>query len=259
MNTITSTKNPLIQTAKGLQSKAARDASGLFLCEGEHMVAEALRAAPQSVAALFVDDTQAERFAPLLMQAPASAATYAVPPHVLAALSQVKTPQGVAAMVQTPPMAALAALGPRVVLLEAVQDPGNVGTILRTADAAGFTGCILTDGCADPLNPKALRATMGSVFRVPLHWAADAPAAARALAAQGYAVVAAALNGDDFYARPPLPPRVCLLVGNEGAGLSDAAKAAATHMYRLPMRGGAESLNAAVAAAVFMYEIVNRG
>ena len=82
---------------------------------------------------------------------------------------------------------------------------------------------------------------------------------ARALAARGYAVVASALDGDDFYARPPLPQSVCLLVGNEGAGLTEAAKAAATHRYRLPMRGGAESLNAAIAAAVFMYEIVNRG
>lgn len=259
MQSITSTKNPLIQTAKSLQTKAARDASGLFLCEGEHMVAEALHAARASVTALFVDDTQAERYAALITAAPPAAALYAVPPHVLAALSQVKTPQGVAAMVQKPPMAGLEALGPRVVLLENVQDPGNVGTILRTADAAGFTGCIVTEGCADVFAPKTLRATMGSVFRVPVHEAAGAPEAARALAALGYAVLASALDGHDFYARPPLPPRVCLLVGNEGAGLTDAAKAAATHRYRLPMRGGAESLNAAIAAAVFMYEIVNRG
>lgn len=259
MQSITSTKNPLIQTAKSLQTKAARDASGLFLCEGEHMVAEALHAAPASLTALFVDDTQAERYAALIKAAPHAAALYAVPPHVLAALSQVKTPQGVAAMVQKPLMAGLEALGPRVVLLENVQDPGNVGTILRTADAAGFTGCIVTEGCADVFAPKTLRATMGSVFRVPVHEAADAPETARALAALGYAVLASALDGDDFYARPLLPPRVCLLVGNEGAGLTDAAKAAATHRYRLPMRGGAESLNAAIAAAVFMYEIVNRG
>ncbi len=258
MQSITSTKNPLVQAAKALQTKAARDESGLFLCEGEHMVAEALGNAPASLTALFVDDTQLERFSRLTALLP-PATVYAMPPHVLAALSQVKTPQGVAAMVRKPAAAALAALGPRVVLLENVQDPGNVGTVLRTADAAGFTGCILTDGCADPFSPKTLRATMGSVFRVPVCLAADAASPAAALRAQGYAVVASALAGCDFYTREPLPPKVCLLVGNEGAGLSDAAKAAATHVYRLPMRGGAESLNAAVAAAVFMYEIVNRG
>jgi RNA methyltransferase, TrmH family len=259
VNTITSTKNPLIQTAKGLQTKAARDASGLFLCEGEHMVAEALRAAPASVTALFVDDTQANRYGALLQAAPAAAAQYAVPPYVLAALSQVKTPQGIAAMVRKPPLAALDALGLRIVLLENVQDPGNVGTILRTADAAGFSGCILTEGCADAFAPKTLRATMGSVFRVPMFIAADTAGAIRALAASGYAVVASALDGEDFYARQNLPASVCLLVGNEGAGLSAEVKALATHRYRLPMRGGAESLNAAIAAAVFMYEIINRG
>ena len=258
MDFLSSIKNPLIQAAKTLQHKAARDESGLFMCEGEHMVGEALSNAPASVTAVLVDDTRLDRYAALLAVAQ-DTQVYAVPPHVLAALSQVKTPQGVAAIVQKPAPAALAALGERVVLLENVQDPGNVGTTLRTADAAGFTGVIITDGCADPLSPKALRATMGSVFRVPVHVAPSAPQAAQALAALGYAVVASALDGQDFYARATLPQRVCLLVGNEGAGLTDAAKAAATHCYRLPMRGGAESLNAGIAAAIMMYDIVNRG
>jgi TrmH family RNA methyltransferase len=131
--------------------------------------------------------------------------------------------------------------------------------VLRTADAAGFSGCVLTPGCADPFSPKALRATMGSVFRVPLHRAESAAEAIRSLKADGYAVIASMLDGDDFYARSALPRKLCLIIGNEGACVTPATAALATHRYRLPMRGGAESLNAAVAAAVMMYEIIQRG
>lgn len=255
---ITSAKNPVIQAARALKSKSVRGESGLFLCEGEHMVAEALASTPDGVMELFVSDVQAHEYEALLARA-GHARVYAVSDAVLEALSQVTTPQGVAATVRIPAAREINGLGPRVALLENVQDPGNVGTVIRTADAAGFDACVLTGGCADPYAPKALRATMGSVFRVPTAFAPDAAAAARALAGLGYAVVATVLDGEDFYTRAPLPPKVCLMIGNEGAGLTDSAQAAATHRYRLPMRGGAESLNAAVAAAVFMYEIVNRG
>ncbi len=258
MQHITSIKNPVIQAARALKSKSVREESGLFLCEGEHMVAEALAYCSGSVAELFVSDARAGEYAALLAQA-GSARVYAVSEPVLEALSQVATPQGVAATVRIPPAQALDALGPRVVLMENVQDPGNVGTVLRTADAAGFDGCVLTPGCADPYAPKALRATMGSVFRVPMAFVPSAAEAARALVARGYAVLASVLGGDDFYRRAPLPTKLCLMIGNEGAGLSPEACAEATHRYRLPMRGGAESLNAAAAAAVFLYEIVNRG
>ena len=142
-------------------------------------------------------------------------------------------------------------------LLENVQDPGNVGTILRTLDAAGFDGCILTPGCADAYAPKTLRATMGSVFRVPMAFAGDAAQAVAGLNLRGYATIGAALDGEPFYGRGPLPEKLCVLIGNEGAGLTEQALAACTHRYRLPMRGGAESLNAAIAAGVFMYELMN--
>lgn len=257
MQSIQSVHNPLVQAAKALQSKAGRQESGLLLCEGEHMVAEAAAVCPQAIVAVLVAQERADDFPGILSRLP-GAVQYSVPAHVLASLSQVKTPQGIAAMVRQPTDVPLAALGKRIVLLENVQDPGNVGTILRTADAAGFTGCLLTPGCADPFSPKALRATMGSVFRVPLGWATDAQAAAQALAANGYAVLAASLSGEDFYAREALPATLCLMIGNEGAGLTPQANAAATHRYRLPMRGGAESLNAAIAAAVFMFDLTYR-
>lgn len=258
MHTITSLKNPAVMAARALQTKAARDESGLFLCDGEHMVSEAVRFAGKSIQTIFVNEKCVDSFAPLLIAA-TNATVYSVPEHVLAAISQVKTPQGIVAIVKVPKRTTLDALGNRVVLLENVQDPGNVGTILRTADAAGFDACVLTPGCADPFSPKALRATMGSVFRIPVAQEASGSEAARTLAGMGYAVIATVLEGEDFYKREPLPPKVCIIVGNEGAGVTPDTRAAATHLYRLPMRGGTESLNAGIATAIFLYEIANRG
>ncbi|MCE5342256.1 MAG: RNA methyltransferase [Eubacteriales bacterium] len=258
MQTITSLRNPAVSAAKALQTKRGRDESGLFLCEGEHMVAEAIQNAPGDVCTVFVEESQAEHYATLLAAVP-DAVCFSVPSGVLGAISQVKTPQGIAAAVLLPRAAPLDGLGPHVILLENVQDPGNVGTILRTLDAAGFDACVLTPGCADPYSAKALRATMGSVFRVPVARAASAAQAVNALKSEGYAVVAAVLTGEDFYKRESLPQKVCLVIGNEGAGIMPETEALCTHRYRLPMRGGAESLNAAVAAAVMMYELTQRG
>ncbi len=259
MPSITSVQNPLIQRMKELKTKAGREREGLFLCEGEHMAGEALAAAPERVEAVFVDEKRTGEYAALLAlaQRHAHIAVYAVPERVMSALSQVRTPQGVCAAAGLPAASALGALGRRLLLLENVQDPGNVGTMLRTLDAAGFDGCVLTPGCADPFSPKALRATMGSVFRVPIGYA-DAREAVEALNARGYATIAAALDGEPFYARGPLPEKLCVLIGNEGAGLRPETSAACSHRYRLPMNGGAESLNAAIAAAVMMYDLMNR-
>ncbi len=265
---ITSVKNPKVLAARALETAKGRRARNAFLCDGEHMVSEAVAMHPQGIQEVFVEKGKEERYAGLLEKLGFSAGSsgldrascplYTLEPHVMEALSQVKTSQGIAAVVSLPPSAPLDSLGNRLVLLENVQDPGNVGTILRTLDAAGFHGCVLTVGCADPFAPKTLRATMGSVFRVPLALGQSGPSAMDALKAQGYALLAAELNGEPFYQRGPLPEKLCLMIGSEGPGLTPAALAAATHRYRLPMQGGAESLNAAVAAAVLMYDIVNR-
>ena len=257
MKAVSSLKNPVVQAARALRDARERARQGAFLLDGEHMVSGALSMCPDRVSALFVDEARLEAYAGMAVLAP-QADCYAVPAHVLAAISQVKTPQGIAAVCAMPPSPAPEEMGERLILLENVQDPGNVGTVLRTLDAAGFDGCILTPGCADPFGPKALRATMGSVFRVPLCSVRDAAETVRLLNAQGYATLAAALDGEDFYRRAPLPRRLCVLIGNEGAGLTKQAQSACTHRFRLPMRGGAESLNAAVAAAVMMYDLINR-
>ncbi len=266
---ITSTKNPQVLAAKALASRKGRLEQNAFLCEGEHLVREAVAMCPQAIQSVFVSREKQEAFHGLLRdlmekaETASSIAWFSVPEGVMAALSQVKAPQGIAAVVALPALRTVEALCEaagihRLVLLENLQDPGNVGTLLRTLDAAGFDGCILAGDCADPFAPKTLRATMGSAFRVPLAEAKDGVSVLETLHRAGYATLAATLDGMPFYERGPLPEKLCLLIGNEGAGLSLAVSQGATHRYALPMRGGAESLNAAVAAAVLMYDLVNR-
>ena len=136
-----------------------------------------------------------------------------------------------------------------------LQDPGNVGTILRTADCAGMEGLLLSEQCADIFSPKVLRATMGSIFRMPVEVTADLPGRLYALREQGYSVLSSQLDGTPFYQRKGVGERYVLVVGNEGNGVSHQVQQLATHRLRLPMRGGAESLNAAVAAGIMMYEL----
>ena len=255
MKTITSLKNPAVQEAKALSSARERSRQGAFLLDGEHMVGESLHMCPAAVRTVFVDEKRLDSYADLL--ALAQHEVYAVPEHVLASISQVKTPQGIAAVCDLPRSQSLSDMGDKLILLENVQDPGNVGTVLRTLDAAGFDGCILTPGCADPFGPKTIRATMGSLFRVPMCSVPDSVSAVQELSANGYAVIGAALDGEPFYERAALPEKLCVLIGNEGQGLTREVLSACTHRYRLPMWGGAESLNAAVAAAIFMYELMN--
>lgn len=255
MKNITSLKNPAVQDARALATAKERSRQRAFLLDGEHMVGEGLHVCPEKVRTVFVDEKRTEQYAGLLELAKGD--VYSVPEYVLASISQVKTPQGIAAVCDLPQSRSLSEMGSKLILLENVQDPGNVGTVLRTLDAAGFEGCIFTPGCADPFGPKTLRATMGSVFRVPMCFVPDATQAAKELAQSGYAVIGAALDGEPFYERGTLPEKLCVIIGNEGQGMTCETLAECTHRYRLPMRGGAESLNAAVAAAIFMYELMN--
>ncbi|MBQ7137427.1 MAG: RNA methyltransferase, partial [Clostridia bacterium] len=183
---------------------------------------------------------------------PAGIPAYSMPGHVLAAVCDTKTPQGIAAVVR---MAEVELRGPRLVAMDGVQDPGNVGTIIRTADAAGFDGVILSSQCADVFSPKVLRATMGSVFRMGIRVTDDLPGLLTRMVQEGASVLSSQLDGEPFYQRSPLNDRFVLVIGSEGNGVTDEVKAIATHKVKLPMRGGAESLNAAVAAGIMMYEL----
>ena len=251
MEIITSAKNPMIREMKLLVQHKGREAQGRFLVEGEVMIREALKCGLRIHDAVGVEG-RADFLRELEMSG-ARAAT--VPEGILKALCDTMTPQGVCAAFDLPAPTPLGHAPGRVVALDGVQDPGNVGTIWRTADAAGFGAVLLGGGCADPLSPKVQRAAMGSGFRVPFMLAQDLPGALLELKAQGFTILASDLHGQDFYDRPDPGKRYVLVIGSEAHGISDATRRAADALVKLPMRGGAESLNAAVAAGIMMYEL----
>ncbi len=244
---LSSLKNPRIQAVRALKDRRGRQEARAFLAEGDKMTAEALASGFPVKAVLVREDRSAPE------GIPEHVPVWRVPERVFDALSDTRTPQGLAAVVG---MAPRAPEGGRLVALDGVQDPGNVGTILRTADAAGLDGAVLGPDCADVFSPKTLRATMGSIFRMGLEFPADLPGRLRALRAEGYAVLSSQLDGDPFYERGRVGDRWALVIGSEGSGVSPAVRAEATHRVRLPMRGGAESLNAAIAAGIMMYEMM---
>ena len=245
MEHITSLKNPKVAAWKARKDRKGRRESGCFLVEGRKMVEEALASAFDVETVLVQEGMEL----PDGLTMP----VYELPAHVLAAVCDTKTPQGIAAVVR---MKEQSALGKHIVVLDGVQDPGNVGTIIRTADAAGLNGVLLSNQCADVFSPKVLRATMGSIFRMNLRTTDDLPGELTKLREKGYSILSSQLDGTPFYERQDVAERFALIIGNEGNGVSEQVQQTATHRVRLPMRGGAESLNAAIAAAIMMYELM---
>ena len=253
MERITSAKNPLIQRMRRLRDRRERERTGRMLVEGEVMIREALSCGLTIGAVLAVDEKA--DFAQELSELGAKAVL--VSQDLIGSVCETKSPQGVCAEFSMPEPTPVGQLPDRVVVLDGVQDPGNVGTIWRTADAAGFGAVLFGEGCADPLSPKVLRAAMGSGFRLPYARAVLTECLPE-MQKDGCCVIASELHGEDFYRRPPLPKRIALVIGNEAAGVSPEVLSLADVRLKLPMRGGAESLNAAIAAAVMMYDIANR-
>lgn len=247
METLTSLKNPKVAAWRSLKDKKGRDEQNAFLVEGVRMVREAVSSSFPLLSVLL-----REGFAPDF-PLPSSVPVYLLPDNVFQSVCDTKTPQGIAAVLR---MENKEASGPHLLALDCVQDPGNVGTIIRTADAAGFNGVIMSPDCADLFSPKVLRSTMGSVFRLGFSFPDSLPHALENYRKNGYSVISSQLDGDPFYDRKDVADSFVLIIGNEGNGISAPVKACATHHLRLPMRGGAESLNAAIAAGIMMYDLM---
>ena len=246
MELLSSLKNPKVLAWRSLKDKKGREEQDAFLVEGVRMVRDALAAeVPVRAVLLREEDHPA-------LDLPPDVPVYLLPGHVFQAVCDTKTPQGIAAVLAR---SVREARGAKLVALDDVQDPGNVGTILRTADAAGFDGALLSQGCADLFSPKVLRATMGSVFHLGFSFPASLADALRDLKNSGYSVLSSQLDGTPFFDRENVSSSLVLVIGNEGNGVSASVKALATHRLSLPMRGGAESLNAAVAAGIMMYDL----
>jgi TrmH family RNA methyltransferase len=235
-----------------LHRPAARRRAGLFLAEGPNLVEAALRSG--AVERVFATEAATERFAGLLVDAPVRLVTE----RAAKALSDTVTPVGLVAECRSiaAQWSQVAADSPRFVVVAVdISEPGNAGTLIRVADAMGADAVVLAGNSVDPFNGKSLRASVGSVFNVPVVPAGDAAVVAENVTARGGAVLATTLDGelslDD--ADPVLAGPCAWIFGNEAHGLDSATAALATHRINIPMRGGAESLNLASAASICLY------
>lgn len=248
METITSRTNPLCTHLRKLAASVSyRRTSGEFLCDSPKLLEEAIlrRADLHTVVC-----TENAALPPI----PAGVRLVRVPSDVMKSVSPAQTPQGVLSVCGMPDRALPEHLeGRRYVVLDGVQDPGNVGTILRTADAFRADGLFLVNACADLYNPKTVRATMGAVFRCPV-WNCGTEALRTLLAASGLPLYGAALRADTEDARTVDYGRCAIAIGSEGKGLSREMLAACGKTVRIPMREHCESLNAAIAASVLLWE-----
>ncbi len=252
MTPIESRQNGTIRhLARLARDKKYRRTTGEMVCEGEKLLGEALAAGTQVKTVLLRNDS----LSPLCAQAEAHGATlFAAEPRLFALASDVETPQGVIFSCESPVVSGELPRVRSALLLDGVQDPGNLGTIIRTADAFGLEAVILCEGCADPTAPKVVRATMGALFRQPLYRLPFARAA-EALRAQGLPVYAAALHEDSVPITETALGECAVIVGSEGHGVSPEALALCDRSLIIPMSGHAESLNAGVAASLLIWEL----
>ena len=248
-----------MQAARRLGKRSFRARDGLFLAEGPQAVREAV-GRPGTVTEVFVTREAAGRHAELVEAAATEAPVHLVSGEVMSGLAQTVTPQGVVAVCRTldQPLGEVLATRPRLVaVLAHARDPGNAGTVLRTADAAGADAVVLTGDSVDPYNAKCVRATAGSIFHLPVAIGRDAGHDLPALRAAGLRVLAADghadVDLDDAVDDGLLDGPTAWVFGNEAWGLPEETRALADAVVKVPIHGRAESLNLATAAAVCLY------
>lgn len=235
------------------KEKKYRKNTDEMLCEGEKMLEEALRSGAAVQTVLIKENAPKNE---LYQQAEQlGAALYMAPEHLFADASEVETPQNVIFSCKRPVWQTdLIQTASRILLLDGIQDPGNMGTILRTADAFGMDAVILCEGTVDMFSAKVIRATMGAIFRLPcLHLSLED--AHQKIKAAGLSIYTTALAQDSEVIGNASMEKSAVIIGSEGKGVSEKALSLADKKIIIPMRGNAESLNAAVAASIIMYEM----
>ena len=254
-------RSPRVRAVAKLAKKAARNESGLFLLEGPQAVAEALTFRPQLVVELYATPSALDRHPDIAEAAGATDVEVEfVTEEVLDSMADTVTPQGFVAVCHQFPTALkdIFAAGPRLVaILEEVRDPGNAGTIIRAADAAGADAVIFSGRTVDLYNPKVVRSSTGSIFHLPVAVGADLGNVLERARAAGLSVIAADVKGDDLLtARNDgvLAQPTAWLFGNEAHGLPDEQLELADRVVTVPIYGSAESMNLATAASVCLYE-----
>lgn len=265
---ITSTSNQRIKQIAQWQTKAKqRRQDGIFLAEGSKMYEEA---PPELIREVYLTKGMLEQ---LKSRAAAEGAAQdrahyieeklsrtgyeTVSEEVFVRMSDTRTPQGILTVLNRPVYGMKDLLRgdcPLLLLLEDIQDPGNLGTMVRTGEGAGITGVIMSSQTVDIYNPKTIRATMGSIYRVPFLYVEDLGETVRSLRKNNIHVYAAHLQGRTYYSSLSFREGTAFLIGNEGNGLRRETAMLAESYLKIPMEGEVESLNAAIAASLLVYE-----
>ena len=264
MKTIRSKDNPSYKEAVKLLRRKYRDQTGMFLIEGPRPVMDAIRSG-ERLQTVFLSERALEKGLPaaaaaeelesLCMKNGCKCAVLAE--ELFSRVSDTEHSQGVLAVACKPEHRQIGT-GSGVIILDRLQDPGNIGTIIRTAEAAGFGTLIAIKGTGDIYAPKTVRAAAGSLLRVNVFEGLETGEAVRLCREQGIRIVASDLEGSVEYTAADLTGDMALVIGNEGSGVSDEIRQAADDKVRIPMEGTIQSLNAAVAAGLLMYESVRQ-
>lgn len=256
---LTGLQNPQVKAAAELKQKKYRQQQGLFLAEGLRTVEEAV--ASKTVVSIFYTAIEDDRTRSVLEEAAAQQLKlYCVSDAVMKKIADTDTPQGIIAVckMQNVTLDKLLSKGEMLLVLDRVGDPGNLGTMLRTADAAGIGGVVLLKGCVDIYAPKTVRSSMGSLFHVPVVSGIGEDKFIAEAKDAGYELLVTSLEGADNLYKADLGGRIAFVMGNEAGGVSANILERADKRVFIPMAGRAESLNVAMAAGVVMFEALRR-
>ena len=252
MKTITSKDNHIYKNALRLTKKKYRDETGMYLLEGVKPLEDALDMGI-SVETIFIREKPEDE-----RPVPDGAPAVMLAGKLFARLSQTESSQGVISVVRKREYGEddfIAAVGNgNIVVMDRLQDPGNIGTIIRTAEAAGYGGIVMVSGSGDVYSPKVVRAAAGSLFRMPVIYAGSAEEAADFVKKMDKRLTVTCLDASRDCFQEDLTCETALVIGNEGSGVSDVLLERADVRVRIPMEGSIESLNAAVAAGILMYQ-----
>ena len=257
MEFIQSSNNELIKEVKKLKEKKHRVEKQEFIVEGFRFVNEAIESSFEAPY-VFISEMAKDKWERYHLQEQVKSETkvFWVSETVLKSICSTETPQGIVAVVKNKQSLVSTEQG-FYLLVDKVQDPGNLGTLIRTAHAAGALGVILTKGTVDVYNEKALRATMGSIFHIPIIEDKEL-IITKGLITDGFKLVASLLDTEDNFYDVNLKGKVIIAVGSEASGVSEEVTNICTNKVKVPMPGGAESLNVAIAGSIMIYEAVRQ-
>lgn len=261
MNFISSGQNPVIKEIKALKEKKYRDQKGLYFIEGIRFIEEAIKE-KEIISKVLVSEkiTEVKGGKEILKQLEDADCrnVYTVPNKLFLEVTDTENPQGILAVMSKKTVNIESVFDNKnfFVILDSIQDPGNMGTIIRTADAAGATAVIVSKGCVDVYNPKVLRSTMGSIFHIPICHSENILETLQSLKDKGITLCAAHLNGNKSYFDMNCKDNIAIIIGNEANGISDSVAAISDELVKIPMEGKSESLNASIAAGLLIYEVL---